>query len=50
MSPPPAVIYKYVDQDGARKIIANRTLKFGRPSAMNDPFDVYIEDLFNVRP
>ena len=48
MSQPAAVIYKYVDQDGARKIIANETLRFGRPSGMNDPFDIYIEDLFNV--
>jgi hypothetical protein len=48
ISQTPTIIYKYVDQDGARKIIENRTLKFGRPSAMNDPFDVYIEDLFNV--
>jgi hypothetical protein len=48
MSQLPKIIYKYVDQDGARKIIANRTLRFGRPSGMNDPFDVYIDDLFDV--
>nr|WMC94773.1 DUF2971 domain-containing protein [Aminobacter aminovorans] len=48
MEQSPAIIYKYVDQDGARKILGNRTLRFGRPSGMNDPFDVYIEDLFNA--
>jgi hypothetical protein len=48
MSPLPTVVYKYVDQDGVRKIIANGTLRFGRPADMNDPFDIYIEDLFNV--
>jgi len=48
MSQLTAVVYKYVDQEAARKIIANGSLRFGRPSGMNDPFDVYIEDLFNV--
>ncbi len=48
MSQPAAIVYKYVDQEAARKIIANGSLRFGRPSGMNDPFDVYIEDLFNV--
>lgn len=48
MSQPTAIVYKYVDQQAARKIIANGSLRFGRPSGMNDPFDVYIEDLFNV--
>lgn len=43
----PAVIYKYVGQEGANKIISNCTLRFGRPAAMNDPFDMYIDDLFN---
>jgi hypothetical protein len=28
--------------------IANRTLRIGRPTDMNDPFDGYIDDLFNV--
>lgn len=50
MSAPPAIVYKYVDQDGARKILGNRTLKFGRPADMNDPFDLYIDDLFNMDP
>lgn len=48
MSQSPDVIYKYVDQEGARKIIANATLRFSRPSGLNDPFDVYIDDLFNL--
>lgn len=42
------LIYKYVEQDGARKIISNCSLRFARPSEMNDPFDVYIEYLFNI--
>jgi len=48
MSQQTAIVYKYVDQEAARKIIANGSLRFGRPSGMNDPFDVYIEDPFNV--
>lgn len=43
-----SVVYKYVSQDAARKIIANGSVQFGRPSGMNDPFDVYIDDLFNL--
>ena len=31
----------------ARLIIANRTLRIGRPTEMNDPFDAYIDDLFD---
>jgi hypothetical protein len=42
------IIYKYTDQNGARKILSTRTLRFGRPSEMNDPFDVYIEDLLGM--
>jgi hypothetical protein len=42
------IIYKYVAPEGALKIISNRTLRFGRPSTMNDPFDIYIYDLFNM--
>jgi hypothetical protein len=48
MQPSSDVIFKYVDQEGARRIISNCTLKFARPSEMNDPFDVYIHDLFNT--
>ncbi|MEN5084020.1 DUF2971 domain-containing protein [Bosea sp. TWI1241] len=50
MSAPPTIVYKYVDQEGARKVLENRTLRFGRPADMNDPFDLYIDDLFNMDP
>src|SRR5207247_213396 len=36
------------DQNGAEKIPSTRTLRFARPSEMNDPFDVYIEDLLGM--
>jgi hypothetical protein len=42
------ILYKYTDRNGAEKILSNRTLRFTKPSEMNDPFDVYIEDLFGV--
>ena len=42
------IIYKYTDQNGAEKILSTRTLRFARPSEMNDPFDVYIEDLLGM--
>ena len=42
------IIYKYTDSDGIRKILANRSLRFSRPREMNDPFDVYIDDLFGM--
>ena len=48
MPQPMSVIYKYVSQGAARKIITNCSVRFGRPSGMNDPFDVYLEDLFNL--
>lgn len=44
----PAIIYKYTDRNGVDKILSNRTLRFARPSEMNDPFDVYIEDLLGI--
>jgi len=47
MSACPPIVYKYVDQIGASKIIGNRSLRFSRASDMNDPFDIYIDDLFN---
>ncbi len=42
------IIYKYTDQEGAMKTLSNCSLLFRRPSDMNDPFDVYIDDLFGV--
>ena len=42
------IIYKYVGMEGARAILKNRTLRFARPSEMNDPFDIYIDDLFEI--
>jgi hypothetical protein len=42
------IIYKYTDKSGAEKILSNRNLRFARPSEMNDPFDVYIDDLFGM--
>ena len=44
-APTPSIIDKYTDRDGVEKILSNRTLRFARPSEMNDPFDIYIEDL-----
>lgn len=44
----PDIIYKYTDEKAARLIIANRTLRIGRPTEMNDPFDGYIDDLFDA--
>lgn len=43
-----SIVYKYIDTEGARKTISNCTLKFTRPSEMNDPFDVNIYDLYNL--
>jgi hypothetical protein len=34
--------------NGVEKILTNRTLRFARPSEMNDPLDVYIEDLLGM--
>lgn len=42
------MVYKYTNQGAARLIIAKRTLRIGRPTEMNDPFDGYIGDLFDV--
>jgi DUF2971 family protein len=36
---PPAVLYKYVPADDARKILSNCTLRFQSPLQYNDPFD-----------
>lgn len=41
------VVYKYTSRRSAELIIKNRSLRFGRPTEMNDPFDVYIDDLFD---
>ena len=41
-------IYKYTDNSGVRKILKNRTLRFAHTSELNDPFDVYIEDIYPV--
>jgi hypothetical protein len=38
------ILYKYTDAHGADQILANRTLRFTRPSEMNDPFDVRIDE------
>ena len=48
MQIPSGVTYKHVDQERARKIVSNCTLRFARPLEMNDLFDVYIYDLFNT--
>ena len=47
-APTPSIIDKYTDRDGVEKILSNRTLRFARPSEMNDPFDIYIEDLLGM--
>jgi hypothetical protein len=41
-------IYKYTSQHGAECILTNKTLRFAKPSQMNDPFDVYIDDLLGM--
>jgi hypothetical protein len=47
-APIPGTIYKYTDRIGVEKILSNRMLRFARPSEMNDPFDIYIEDLLGM--
>ena len=42
------IAYKYVDAEGAKKIISNCSLRFTRPSEMNDPFDVRIHELIDT--
>jgi hypothetical protein len=42
------IIYKYTDSKGAEKILSNRNVRFTRTSEMNDPFDVYIDDLYGM--
>ncbi|MGD9539829.1 DUF2971 domain-containing protein [Methylocystis sp.] len=46
----PDIVYKYTNEKAARLIIANRSLRIGRPTEMNDPFDVYLDDLFEDDP
>ncbi|WP_082459249.1 DUF2971 domain-containing protein [Bosea thiooxidans] len=41
------VVYKYTSHGSADLIIRNCSLRFGRPTEMNDPFDAYIDDLFD---
>ena len=43
-----SILYKYTDQNGVEKILSTRTLRFARPSEMNEPCDVYIEDLLGM--
>lgn len=47
MSARPEIVYKYTDREGARKIIGNCSFRFARPSEMNDPFDLLIDDLYD---
>lgn len=42
------ILYKYLDLDGARKTLQNRSVKFSRPSAFNDPFDIQIHDVHGL--
>ena len=39
-------IYKYVGKAGTLAILRNCSLRFAKPSTMNDPFDVLVSDLF----
>lgn len=39
MTTPPAILYKYLDADGAIKTLENHTLKFSSPLELNDPFE-----------
>jgi hypothetical protein len=38
------ILYKYTDQNGVEKILTTGKLRFTRPSEMNDPFDVRIDE------
>ena len=40
-----AVIYKYVGKAGTLAILRNCSLRLAKPSTMNDPFDVLVNDL-----
>ena len=42
------IFYKYTDRNGAEKTLSNRNVRFTRASDMNDPFDVYIDDLYGM--
>ena len=38
------ILYKYTDLTGAQKTLTTGKLRFTRPSEMNDPFDVRIDE------
>jgi hypothetical protein len=41
-------VYKYLSQRGCQLTLENGSLRFSRPSALNDPFDLYLDDLYNT--
>ncbi len=40
-------VYKYLDIEGAKKLLSDKTILFSRPSDFNDPFDSYIDNTVN---
>lgn len=44
----PQILYKYVDLQGAKKILFNNTLKVTPPNKFNDPFEMMAGGVFDV--
>lgn len=40
----PEILYKYLDYQGAEKTLEYRTIKFSRPSHLNDPLDLNLQE------
>lgn len=43
-------LYKYVNANGAEKILTTKSFRFSSPLSFNDPFDMQIDDLFPYDP
>src|SRR5215475_11011007 len=41
-------LYKYLNYEGAKKTLENRTLKLSSPSVFNDPFDMQLEEALGL--
>jgi len=50
IKPIPEILYKYVDFDGAEKILYNKTLKATPPDKFNDPFELLARSFTNATP
>jgi hypothetical protein len=44
----PQILYKYVDLEGAKKILFNNTLKATPPNKFNDPFEMLAGGVCNI--